>query len=251
MNLLYTTPLIFFVIAFFFSMLGMGGAQLYIPILFWLGMDFKTEAIPLGMLLSLINSTSATITYIRHKLIRWRVALPLALTMFAFAPLGAMTNAHLPSKVVICCFAVFTALAATLMILGIEPKRKLSLRTEYFLGALVGMVLGFIAGLIGRGGGSFVVPILYLAGLSAKNAAATSSMVVSFSVFSGFISHLLLSAHPRWLLWILTGGGVLAGSQLGSRIMAKKLKSRQVKLIFAFILYLVSAILIIKDVILK
>jgi len=75
--------------------------------------------------------------------------------------------------------------------------------------------------------------------------------VVSFSVLSGFISHLLLSAHPRWLLWILTGGGVLAGSQLGSRIMAKKLKSRQVKLIFAFILYLVSAILIIKDVILK
>ena len=32
----------FFVIAFVFSMLGMGGSQLYIPILFWLGLDFKT-----------------------------------------------------------------------------------------------------------------------------------------------------------------------------------------------------------------
>jgi hypothetical protein len=41
MDLIYLAPLIFFCIAFVFSMLGMGGSQLYIPILFWLGMDFK------------------------------------------------------------------------------------------------------------------------------------------------------------------------------------------------------------------
>jgi len=40
MNPVYLVPPIFFAIAFVFSMLGMGGSQLYIPILYWMGMDF-------------------------------------------------------------------------------------------------------------------------------------------------------------------------------------------------------------------
>jgi hypothetical protein len=48
-NAFYLAPPLFFAIAFVFSMLGMGGSQLYISILFWMGMDFKTEAVPLGM----------------------------------------------------------------------------------------------------------------------------------------------------------------------------------------------------------
>jgi len=63
MNPFYFAPPVFFAIAFVFSMLGMGGSQLYIPILYWMGMDFKTEAIPLGMLLNVVNSASAAITY--------------------------------------------------------------------------------------------------------------------------------------------------------------------------------------------
>ena len=67
MNTLYYAPPIFFLIALVFSMLGMGGSQLYIPLLYWLGMDFKTEAIPLGMLLNLVNSGSAAVIYGRRK----------------------------------------------------------------------------------------------------------------------------------------------------------------------------------------
>ena len=81
MNPFYLAPPIFFVIAFVFSMLGMGGSQLYIPILFWMGMDFKTEAVPLGMLLNVVNSSSAAITYARSKLIAWRVAVPFAVAI--------------------------------------------------------------------------------------------------------------------------------------------------------------------------
>ena len=69
MDLIFIAPILFFFIAFVFSMLGMGGSQLYIPILFWLGMDFKTQAIPLGLLLNIVNSSSALITYGRKKLV--------------------------------------------------------------------------------------------------------------------------------------------------------------------------------------
>lgn len=67
-------------------MMGMGGSQLCIPILYWLGMNFKTEAIPLGILLNVVDSASAAVTYGRKGLIHWRVGLPFGLTMVAFAP---------------------------------------------------------------------------------------------------------------------------------------------------------------------
>jgi len=252
MEPVYVAPPLFFIIAFVFSMLGMGGSQLYIPVLFWLGMDFKTQAIPLGMLLNVVNSSSATFTYAGKRLIDWRIAIPFGLSMVVLAPIGTLVNVALPTKPVILTFAVFTAMAAVLMLSGWRPKKGgLSLRGKLLLGMISGAVLGFFAGLIGRGGGSFVVPLLYIAGLDTKIAAATSAMIITFSGSSSFISHILKAAQPCWLLWALCAASVLAGSQAGSRLMASRLKSKMVKTVFGIVLLGVAVLLVVKDVILK
>lgn len=249
MDNMYLIPPIFFVIAFVFSMLGMGGSQLYIPILFWMGLDFKTEAIPLGMLLNVVNSSSAAWTYGRKKLIQWRLAIPFGLAMILLAPVGTWVNINLPTKPVILIFALFTAAAAVLMLSGWKPRRGgLSQRGQTILGIASGSILGFFAGLIGRGGGSFVVPLLYIAGLDTKLAAATSAMVVTFSGASSFLSHMFTAARPDWLIWGLCVVSVFLGSQAGSRLMAGRLKSETVKVIFGVVLLGVAALLIVKDV---
>lgn len=249
MNSFYLAVPIFFAIALVFSMLGMGGSQLYIPILYWMGMDFKTEAIPLGMLLNMVNSSSAAIIYGRRSLIAWRVAIPFALAMIAFAPLGVWLNVQLPVKPLLVFFALFTAAAAVLMLSGWKPQRgEMSPKGRTVLGLAAGSGLGTVAGLIGRGGGSFVVPLLYIAGLEAKMAAATSAFVVTSSGLSSFVSHLATAAQPRWGVWAATVAAVLLGSQLGSRLMAGRLKSRAVKLIFGWVLLGVAALILIKDV---
>jgi len=249
MDNMYLIPPIFFVIAFVFSMLGMGGSQLYIPILFWMGLDFKTEAIPLGMLLNVVNSSSAAWTYGRKKLIQWRLAIPFGLAMILLAPVGTWVNINLPTKPVILIFALFTAAAAVLMLSGWKPRRGgLSQRGQTILGISSGSILGFFAGLIGRGGGSFVVPLLYIAGLDTKLAAATSAMVVTFSGASSFLSHMFTAARPDWLIWGLCVVSVFLGSQAGSRLMAGRLKSETVKVIFGVVLLGVAALLIVKDV---
>ena len=251
MNTLYLIPPLFFAIAFVFSMLGMGGSQLYIPILYWMGLDFKTEAVPLGMLLNVVNSSSAAFTYARKKLIVWPVAIPFAVAMIAFAPLGVWLNVQLPVKPLLVFFALFTASAAVLMLSDWKPKRgDLSPRGRVALGLTAGSGLGTVAGLIGRGGGSFVVPLLYIAGLEAKNAAATSAFVVTCSGASSFISHLATAAQPQWGVWIASMAAVLLGSQLGSRLMAGRMKSRAVKQVFAWVLLGVAALIIVKDVVL-
>jgi uncharacterized membrane protein YfcA len=250
-NTFYLVPPLFFAIALVFSMLGMGGSQLYIPILYWMGLDFKTEAVPLGMLLNVVNSSSAAFTYARKKLIVWPVAIPFAITMIAFAPLGVWMNVQLPVKPLLVFFALFTAAAAVLMLSGWRPKRgDLSPKGRVALGLTAGSGLGTVAGLIGRGGGSFVVPLLYIAGLEARNAAATSAFIVTCSGTSSFISHLATAAQPQWGIWIATVVAVLLGSQLGSRLMAGRMKSRAVKQVFGVVLLGVAALIIVKDVIL-
>lgn len=247
----YVVVPLFFGISFVFSMLGMGGSQLYIPILFWMGMDFRTEAIPLGMLLNVVNTSSASIVYGRKGLINWRVALPFGLTMVVFAPLGALVNTKVPVEALIVCFAIFTAAAAILMLRGRKSGHSMvgTPQRRMVFGLSGGSVLGFVAGLIGRGGGSFVVPLLYLAGIEAKAAAATSALVVTFSGLSSFTSHVLMEAEPVWHLWLLSALAVLAGSQLGSRFMASRLNPGQVRKVFGIVLLCISATLILKDVI--
>ncbi len=250
MNVHLIVPPVFFFISLLFSMLGMGGAQLYVPILFWLGLDFKTEAIPLGLLLNLVNTLSAATTYVRKKLVEWELALPFGLAMVFTAPLGAWLNFNLPTEPVILCFALFTAAAAILMLSGWRPKRKATLsrgqQTALWIGA--GGLLGTIVGLIGRGGGSFVVPLFVLAGLDPRTAAATSTVIVSASALSAFLSHLAFAARPDWLLWGETILAVLAGSQIGSRLMAERLRPRALKVVFGLVLLGVAALLIVKDI---
>jgi len=234
-------------------MLGMGGSQLYIPVMFWLGMDFKAEAIPLGLLLNVISSSSSAFTYYKKKLIDWKTSVPFAIAMVIFAPIGAFTNKNIPVKPIILVFAIFTAVSGLLMLFGWQPKSVMSgnKNKKIILMLFIGALIGFLTGFIGRGGGSFIVPVLYILGLDPKIAAASSSAIISFSALSGLISHLLLDFSVKPVLWGASIISVLIGSQLGSRYMAKNLNHKSIKLIFGIILLIIAGIMIVKDVILK
>jgi hypothetical protein len=249
MGSIYFVPILFFVIAFVFSMLGRGGATLYVPLLFWLGMDLKTQAIPLGMLLNVANTSVPALTFGLKKMINWKLAIPSGLAMIAFAPLGAWLSVNLPTKPIILILALFTAISVIPLIGNWHLKYEPSPQRSIKVGVFGGSILGFFAGLIGRGGGSFVVPLLYVIGLDMKIAIATSAFVVTLSGISSFLSHMTLQAQPQWHIWIPCVIAVLAGSQLGSRLMITKLKPNQLKWIFVTISLGVAIALIVKDVI--
>ena len=241
---LFLSPPLFFIISFLFSMLGMGGSQLYVPILYWLGMGFKHEAIPLGLLLNVATSSSAVSTYWRHGLIRVRLAIPFATAVIISAPVGAFLNFRVSTRVVIAVFALFTLAGAIIAVSNWRPKRKVeSRRAEIILGVTAGSLLGLVVGFAGRGGGAMVVPILLISGLEPKEAAATSSFIVTCSAISGFLGH-LPKAH---FYPLVTAGNLLAvlvGSQLGSRLMASRMRPRGVRYVFGGVLFLVAALLL-------
>jgi len=61
--MIQSTLIVVIGLVFFSSMLGLGGALLYIPVFKWLGYDFKSVAIPTGLFLNGLTALSASVYY--------------------------------------------------------------------------------------------------------------------------------------------------------------------------------------------
>ncbi len=234
-------------VSFLFSMLGLGGGQLYVPIFYWLGMDLKTEAIPLSLLLNFTTQLSAASAYLRRKLVDVSAGVPFIITMLIFPFLGAYFTKFVSVKAIILIFAALLIIVAVQTLIGWKPTRKeFSRRQKFVIGMAAGSTIGLTVGLLGRGGGSLVVPVLLLIGFAPKRAAATSSFIVTFSSLSGFLGHVGIG-QMEWKLALVGAGAAVVGSQLGSRLMADKMKGKTLRIIFAVVLILVGVQLIFKE----
>ena len=239
---LATVTLVIFVLAFVFSMLGLGGAMLYIPVFHWFGFDFKSVAIPTGLLLNGMTALSAAIYYIRAKMVDIKGSLPLIATSFIGAPVGAYFTRFFPTRTLIFLFALAMVLAGGRMLLtaGRADKEQIvSYKWRLLLMGIGGFLIGFIAGLLGVGGGFLFVPLMLIVGYKTKEAAATSSFVVIFSSFSGFAGH-VAEGRFHWPLMVATAMVVIIGSQIGAKVMKEKMKARWIRQMFAVVLLGVS-----------
>ena len=234
--------LIILVASFLFSMLGLGGALIYVPVLKWFGFPVKEVAIPLALLLNGFTTLIALLAYFKNKLVDIKGGLTMTIFAFVFAPVGALVSDKLPVNILLIFFsiAVFAAAGRMLFISGKpDPKEIMSLKKRAIIGAIIGSFAGFVAGLLGIGGGFIMAPLLMWMGYETKKAAATSALAVTFSSFSGFLGHAAQGQFNLTLTVMLTLA-VVIGALLGSNFMATKAKSNRIKQIFAVVLFAVA-----------
>jgi uncharacterized membrane protein YfcA len=113
----------------------------------------------------------------------------------------------------------------------------------------MGLVTGFMGGMLGIGGGVFVVPLLvYFLQVHPKTAAATSAFIVCFSSFAGFFTHAVIEAMD-WKFLVLAGLFSSTGGLFGSRLMSSKLSGNFIKRLFGLILLFLSVYLIYKGIV--
>ena len=86
--------LLILLLAFLFSMLGLGGAMLYIPVFTWFGLGLKSVAIPTGLLLNGVTSLSASVYYMRAKMVDVKGTAPMIITSLIAAPAGAVLTRY-------------------------------------------------------------------------------------------------------------------------------------------------------------
>ncbi len=246
--MLYAALAVAFVgVSFLFSMLGLGGALIYVPALKWVGFPVKEVAIPLALLLNGLTTLIALVAYFRGRLVDWKGGLPMTVAAFVFAPVGAVASGAVPVDFLLILFSIAVVAAALRMLLTSrqpEPRELMPLRRRLVIGAAVGVFAGFMAGLLGIGGGFIMSPLLMWMGYETKKAVATSAFAVTFSSFSGFAGH-AAQGHFSAGLTLLLAVAVLAGAYAGSRFMVQKAKSSRVKQVFAVVLLGIAAKLLV------
>jgi uncharacterized membrane protein YfcA len=225
-----------FVFSGLLAMAGLGAAFLFVPLFYYLGVPLA-EATPTALLLNVVSLMFATVNYWRGKLINWRVGLPVLIVAVVMSPLGALLTASVNKTVLLAMFAAFLIFAGFMMLFYKAKKREQPLSRPVEIGAGVGVggVAGFLGGLLGVGGGNFILPVLNWLGLDAKMAAGTTALVVVFSSLSGFLGHATLGGLDPLFIGI-TAVMAAAGSIVGSQLMKTKLSGGQLKKIIGVLL---------------
>lgn len=99
---------------------------------------------------------------------------------------------------------------------------------RYFLIAQQGVMVGFLVGLVGAGGGFLIIPALVmLAKLPMKKAIGTSLAIIAINSTIGFISDFGVHQFNWSFLFVFTGfaiAGIMIGSYLSKFISGTKLK---------------------------
>jgi hypothetical protein len=230
-----------FVFSGLLAMAGLGAAFLFVPLFYYLGVPLA-EATPTALLLNVVSLLFAAITYWRARLINWRVGVPVLITAVTLSPLGARMTPYVDKQLLLGMFAAFLVFAGFMM-LFFQPKKRgqaLDRPVEVGAGLGVGSVAGFLGGLLGVGGGNFIVPVLNWLGLDTKVAAGTTALVVVFSSFSGFLGHASLGGLDP-LFIAITAVMAAAGSIVGSHLMKSRISSIQLKKIIGVLLWLIAA----------
>ena len=226
-----------FVFSGFLAMAGLGAAFLFVPLFYYLGVPLA-EATPTALLLNVVSLLFAAVNYWRGKLINWRVGLPILVMAVILSPFGARLTASVNKTLLLAMFAAFLVFAGFMMLFyKAKPREQaLSRPVEVGAGAGIGSVAGFLGGLLGVGGGNFILPVISWMGLDAKVAAGTTALVVVFSSLSGFLGHATLGGLDPYFIGI-TAVMAAAGSVVGSQLMKTKISSSQLKRIIGVLLW--------------
>ena len=171
-----------FVFTALLTIAGVGAAFILIPVFIALGIDVHI-AMATALLLNSIAMIFASYRFIKNKLVMWKIAIPILIVATALSPLGAYVSVGLNRQVLLWLFVGFLLFAAGMM-LFYKPAQKdveKSKSKQIISGVSVGAFAGFLGGLLGVGGGNFIVPVLVWLGYNPKKASATTSFIVIFS----------------------------------------------------------------------
>ena len=209
-------------IAFFYSSVGHGGASGYLALMALFG--FAPESIRYyALILNLVVSAIAFISYARAGHFRLRLAIPFLITSMPAAYLGAQISINPTLYKIILGIMLLIAVLRMLMVGNNDNKETRNPPVAIAMG--IGLLLGLVSGIIGIGGGILLSPLLILARYARiKEASAAAALFIFLNSASGLAGLMTtkFTFQPEIIYWIM---GVVvagfAGSAMGSRTFSE------------------------------
>lgn len=244
----------FFLVSVIFMVFGQGGGAVYVPMLLAFGVPFY-KAAATSQVLILAATLSAMLVFQKARLIDWGLAMLVEPPTNLGAFLGGYFSPRFPPSFSKLIFAGILFIGAYFMIKPLSEKegackqkrwyhweRRLG-EYQYCLNTLVIIPLmvlaGFVAGMLGVGGGLFKVPaIVILGGVPIKIAVGTSSLMIGITAVTGLLGHALVG-HFDPKLSLILGVAVFSGAAIGARL-GVRIDKRRHKKYFGYLLILVA-----------
>ncbi len=221
------------------TMVGLGGGLIFTPLFILMGF-VPAQAASASLFLNFIAVASAAYTYSKKKMVDFSLSVPLILSSCLAAPAGAYFNTQITPRPYMIFLAVILILAGCRMLIPSAKHTESQdpgKRKKWIGGIIIGTVIGFTGGLLGIGGGVFVVPLLiYGLKVPTKIAAASSTFIVCFSSLTGFLGYASMG-NIDWKFILPAAIASFTGGQIGSRIMSGGIKPSVIRNIFSVILF--------------
>jgi uncharacterized membrane protein YfcA len=197
--------------------------------------------VPIALALNIVVSSLGFWNYRRAGHFSGRLLLPFVLASIPAAFLGGLFV--ISPRVFAGLLGIALLLSAVRLLWlkrAIRPRWSMQPRRSWVAGLAIGAILGFLAGLIGVGGGIFLSPLLLLLGLAdAKRTAAVSSAFILLNSMSGLFAH-SLRGSPDWTLLLPLMAVVAVGGSLGSCLGARRFSSVIIQRLLGAVLLVAS-----------
>ena len=180
---------------------GMSAAAVISPMLItFLGIALSSDV---------LASAVSAYTYGKNKNLDVKNGLIMMVTVLLFTIFGSYVSSLVPATTM-GNFSVFMT-----FLLGIkfivrpvmttkEAMTQISAKQRAMQSVICGILIGFICGFIGAGGGMMMLLILTsVLGYELKTAVGTSVFIMTFTAFTGAVSHFAIGGTPDWSVWIL------------------------------------------------
>lgn len=224
-------PPAFFSTALLYASVGFGGGSTYNALLSLVGFDYRLLPI-VSLTCNVVVVTGSTIRFARAGEMPWKAALTLALIAAPLAFLGGLTPIRQATFLLVLGLSLVGAGLALLLPRAAELEAQPTPLARFM--ALVAAPLGYLAGLVGIGGGIFLAPALHLTRWnSARRIAATTSLFILINSIAGIAGQLAKNGPERFAE-ALSGAlplliAVVLGGQLGSVLALRLLPERVIR----------------------
>lgn len=255
------------IVGFLSGMFGVGGGFLITPLLFFIGVP-PAVAVATGANQVVASSISGVLTQLKRKAVDLKMGTVLTIGGFAGSSIGGwvfdvMTRLGQIDLFVQLSYVLFLGLVGAMMFQeslramlrsrkpGGAPIRRshvhswvhgLPLKTKFRASGLyisilpplgVGAMVGFLAAIMGVGGGFIMVPaMIYFLGMPTKVVVGTSLFQIIFVTGYTTLMHAMTRHTVDMMLALLLILGGVVGAQIGTQI-GNRLKAEQLRILLS------------------
>ena len=231
---------LFFLVAGLYSSVGHGGASGYLALFSLFGV-MSPATTPIVLLLNILVASISFMNYWKSGHFSLPLLLPFAVTSIPAAYVGGMVSLdQVPFQLLLGGVLLLAALRLLLIkeIRPLTPERE-RMQT-WAWGLPLGVILGFLSGLIGIGGGIFLSPLLlFLGWADVRKVAAVSSAFIVLNSLAGLLGHLTRGSEAL-LPALPLAATVAAGALVGSYAGAHRIPPRSLQVALGLVLILAA-----------